>query len=187
MSVKTPPSLIFLLSVLSCISFVSRCKKPSLFCLTLRLLKCPLHRLYILRIKDPPQRPMEPIAARRPHPAHPPTLPPEEQPETDTGTKIETERETETETKGGTKTKRRKNTKGGQDRGRRPDTPFPVPTGDPAGPGKTTWIWPCTHSKLSGEGGRGSLTIRLMSSIVLLCFYCFYAALLQREFPFVEQ
>lgn len=53
---------------------------------------------------------------------------------------IETERETGT--RGGTKTKRRKNIRRGQDpdRGqgqrRRANTPFPVPTGDPAGPGK---------------------------------------------------
>lgn len=64
---------------------------------------------------------------------------------TEIETEIETgtDRETETRigTKGETKTKRRKNTRGGQDPGQhrdqRANTPFPVPTGDPAGPGKT--------------------------------------------------
>ena len=72
-------------------------------------------------------------------------------------TEIETERETERETgtKGGTKTKRRKNIRRGQDpdRGqrRRANTPFPVPTGEPAGPGKTP-TKQCTQSKLSLVG-----------------------------------
>uniref|UniRef100_A0A3Q3F3F4 Splicing factor, suppressor of white-apricot homolog n=1 Tax=Labrus bergylta TaxID=56723 RepID=A0A3Q3F3F4_9LABR len=88
-----------------------------------------------------------------PPPPHLLTLPPEEQLETESETERETKTETEieretekereneieTETrtgaKGGTKTKRRKNTRGGQDlgHGRRANIPFPVPTGDPAG------------------------------------------------------
>lgn len=73
--------------------------------------------------------------------------------ETEKKREIETERETGT--KGGTKTKRRRNIRRGQDpdRGqrRRANTPFPVPTGEPAGPGKTP-AKQCTQSKLSVVG-----------------------------------
>ena len=154
-------------------AFLPRCKKPSLSCPTLHLLRCPLHCPRILRIKDPLWRTKEHIAPGRRLPPHPPTLPPEDQPETETEIEIGTERETETETekeigigieigketetglKGGTKTKRRKNTRGGRDRsrsrgqGRRANTRFPVPTGDPTGPGK---IQSCLHSTLSAAG-----------------------------------
>lgn len=148
-------------------TFLPRCKKPSLSCPTLRLLRCPLYRQRILRIKEPLWRTKERIAPGRRLPPHPPTLPPEDQQETETEIEIGTERETgrekeigieieigketETETgpKGETKTKRRKNTRGDRDQsqgqGRRANTPFPVPTGDPTGPGKISWIQLCPY------------------------------------------
>lgn len=129
-----------------CVIFIlSTCRRPSL---TFLLLKCRLHHLRICWIKGSPRRTRDRLAERRPRP---PTAPPEEPTESETGSgtgtgrgtgiEIGTGTGTETGPKGGTKTKRRKNTREGPDpghcRGRRANTPFPVPTRDPAGPGKT--------------------------------------------------
>lgn len=106
---------------------VSRCRRRSL--------SCPTTRLWIT---EPPQRATGPAEAGRPRRARP-TRPPTPPPEDPTG---------RTGVKGGTKTKRRRNTRGGQDRGQsqsqRADTPSPVPTGEAASLGKTS----CHHDMI---------------------------------------
>lgn len=100
---------------------VSTCRKSPLSRQILHGLSSPQHHL--LRNWDPPQ------TAGTPRP--PPTAAPEEE-ESETGP--ETGRET------GTKTRRRRSTRGGPGLSPNPraDTHFPVPTGETAGPGKTT-------------------------------------------------